>query len=58
LAAPDLIGFNDHLFYLLIAVHRWLAYALLALAAVHAAAALHHHVAKKDDTLRKILPRA
>jgi cytochrome b561 len=56
--APDLIGFNDHLFYLLIAVHRWLAYALIGLAAVHAAAALHHHAVKKDDTLRKILPRA
>jgi cytochrome b561 len=58
LAAPDLIGFNDHLFYLLIAVHRWLAYALIGFAAVHAAAALHHHVVRKDDTLRKILPRA
>jgi cytochrome b561 len=58
LAAPDLIGLNDHLFYLLIALHRWLAYALVAATAVHAAAALHHHAVKKDETLRKMLPHA
>ena len=56
--APDLIGFNDHLFYLLITVHRWLAYALMAVVALHAVAAWHHHAVKKDDTLRKILPGA
>ena len=56
--APDLIGLNDHLFQLLIAVHRWLAYAFIVLVAVHAGAAVHHHVVRKDGTLRKMLPEA
>lgn len=53
---PDLIGVNDHLFHLLIDVHRWLAYAFMLLASLHMAAALHHHAVLKDDTLRKMLP--
>ena len=56
IVAPDLIGFNDFLFHLLIAIHRWLAYAFILLASLHMAAALHHHAVLKDDTLRKMLP--
>lgn len=54
---PDLIGLNDDHFRLYIVVHRWLAYALLALVVVHAGAALHHHLVRRDDTLRRMLPR-
>ena len=53
---PDLIGRNDHLFMQLIEIHKWLSYALLVLIVVHAAAALRHHFAYRDDTLRKMLP--
>ncbi|MEJ5991280.1 cytochrome b [Ramlibacter sp. PS3R-8] len=56
IVVPDLIGVNDHLFQLLIAIHRWLAYAFILLASLHMAAALHHHAVLKDDTLRKMLP--
>jgi cytochrome b561 len=56
--APDLIGANEYLFRLYIVVHRWLGYALLLLLALHAGAALHHHLGLRDDTLRRMLPGA
>ena len=39
-------------------IHAYGAWALLALVAGHAAAALHHHFIAKDDVLRRILPRS
>jgi cytochrome b561 len=53
---PDLVGTDEHLFKALIAIHRWLADALVVLLAVHAGAALGHHFLRRDDTLRKMLP--
>ena len=37
------------------AVHWWAAYALCALAAIHAGAAIKHHLINKDDTLKRML---
>ncbi len=37
--------------------HEWTAYALIALAGLHALVALWHHAVKKDGTLRRMLPR-
>jgi cytochrome b561 len=53
---PDLVPRDDGLFRLMVAVHHWLAYALIACFAVHAGAALYHHFALRDDTLRRMLP--
>jgi cytochrome b561 len=53
---PDLVPPDDGLFRLMVAVHHWLAYALIACFAVHAGAALYHHFALRDDTLRRMLP--
>ncbi|MEM7208068.1 MAG: cytochrome b [Pseudomonadota bacterium] len=39
-------------------VHEYLAYALMALVAVHAAAALKHHFFDNDDTLKRMLGTA
>jgi cytochrome b561 len=36
--------------------HVWLGYLLLALLAIHAAAALHHQFVKRDGTLSRMLP--
>jgi len=36
-------------------VHEYVAYTLIALAAIHALAALKHHVIDKDNTLKKML---
>lgn len=38
-----------------IAVHTWGAYTLLALACLHAAAALKHHFVDRDEVLRRML---
>jgi cytochrome b561 len=51
---PDLIPYNDYLYQLFVAVHKWLGYALILLIIVHAGAALRHHFVFKDDTLRKM----
>ena len=40
------------------AVHRYASYALLALASLHAAAALKHHFVDRDATLRRMLGMA
>ncbi len=37
-------------------VHGYLAYALFALAGLHAAAALYHHLVRRDDVLRRMAP--
>jgi len=39
-------------------VHEWLANGLIALALLHAGAALLHHFRLGDDTLKRMLPRA
>ena len=38
--------------------HEWLAYALVAVVAVHAAAALYHHFVRRDTVLRRTLSGA
>ncbi len=39
------------------AVHAYAAWVLVAIVAVHSAAALRHHFIKRDDVLRRMLPR-
>jgi len=53
---PDFIHRNDDLFARFIGIHKWLGYALILLLTVHLGAALRHHFALKDDTLRRMLP--
>jgi cytochrome b561 len=53
---PDLVPADDLLFRAFVLAHRWLAYALIALTALHAGAALRHHFVQRDDTLNKMLP--
>jgi cytochrome b561 len=55
---PDITRLNEWLFRVSIDVHRWLAYALVVLMALHAVAALHHHWNLRDDTLRRMMPGA
>jgi len=52
---PDLISPNDNLRQLLVEVHEWLAYGLIATICLHVAAALKHHFIDKDDILRRML---
>jgi cytochrome b561 len=53
---PDYIARDELLFQAFIALHRWLAYGLMLLLALHAGAALAHHFLFRDDTLKRMLP--
>jgi cytochrome b561 len=53
---PALVGANHDLHEALADVHEGLFYALAAVATLHAAAAIYHHVWMKDDALRRMLP--
>ncbi len=53
---PDLVPYSERLFHAFIALHKWLAYALVAFTLIHAAAALGHHLVLKDETLKKMSP--
>jgi cytochrome b561 len=58
LPLPDLVGKDKALGEALKAVHQGLAFALAAIVAVHAAAALEHHFRRRDGTLARMLPGA
>ena len=46
---------NKQLYLILAACHYWSARTLLALLALHIAAALHHHWIRRDNVLRRML---
>jgi cytochrome b561 len=52
---PDLISANEQNRLLLIEIHKWLAYALIATLCLHIAASLEHHFIRKDVVLRRML---
>jgi len=52
---PDLIGTDEWLFRVLLEAHHWLAWMFLFFLVLHGAAALRHHFALRDGTLRRML---
>lgn len=54
---PSIAGKSESLHELARDVHEWLFWTLIALAVVHAAAAIYHHVFQHDATLARMLPR-
>ena len=54
---PPVIGMDRPLARQLLAVHETVGFCLLALIALHASAALYHHLWRRDDTLDAMLPR-
>ncbi len=54
---PMLVEQNKPLAEVLLKLHMALALTLCALLVLHIGAALHHHFIRKDDTLRRMLPR-
>jgi cytochrome b561 len=56
LPIPDLLAKNIELGKTLGALHEWLNYLMMALVAVHAAAALKHHLIDRDDILIRMAP--
>lgn len=55
---PNLVAPNEQLFETLRATHGILAKALVAIALLHVAGALQHHLIRKDNVLRRMLPFA
>ncbi len=53
---PNIVSKDLALSRLMFEVHFWLAILLGVMVALHIAAALRHHFALKDDTLRRMLP--
>lgn len=53
---PALVGANPELHEFLEDTHEALFYALVAVAVLHAAAALYHHFVLKDGVLRRMSP--
>lgn len=56
LPLPDLVGKDKALGQLLTTLHQGLNLVLVALVAVHVAAAIKHHFIDRDATLQRILP--
>lgn len=54
---PKLADPSQELAPLMRDTHEWLFWALIALVAVHAAAAFYHHLFQHDATLTRMLPR-
>jgi cytochrome b561 len=54
-SVPDIAPMNVELSDAMASVHRLAAYALAALVALHAAAALKHHWIDRDATLRRMM---
>jgi cytochrome b561 len=54
---PALIGENRSLAKWLLATHETVGFFLLGLIALHALAALYHHLWRRDDTLEAMLPK-
>jgi cytochrome b561 len=57
LPIPDLLPRDKALAEPLRIAHHWINYAMAAVIALHAAAALKHHFVDRDDVLRRMLPR-
>lgn len=53
---PNLVAPDEHLRMVLVDIHHWLAYGLIASICGHVGAALQHHFIEKDDVLRRMLP--
>ncbi|WP_445990025.1 cytochrome b [Chromobacterium haemolyticum] len=51
---PHLVAADPSLVVATVRLHDWLGWACYSLLAVHIAAAIWHHVALKDDTLRRM----
>lgn len=53
---PAIAGKSESLHDAAVQVHEWLFWTLIALATVHAAAAIYHHLFQRDATLARMLP--
>jgi cytochrome b561 len=55
---PPIAGQNEALAKQLFALHRWAGFLLIFIVVMHIGAALYHAVIRRDDVLKRMLPRA
>lgn len=55
---PPIVGKNDALSMQLFTLHRWVGWLLIALVLTHVGAALYHALIRRDEVLKRMLPRA
>lgn len=55
---PPIIGKNEALSEQLFAIHRWTGWFVTLLALTHISGALFHQFVRKDNVLKRMLPRA
>jgi cytochrome b561 len=55
---PMIVEKNDALATQLFALHRWTGFLVILLVLMHVGAALYHTFVRRDDVLKRMLPRA
>ena len=55
---PMLVEKNETLATQLFAIHRWVGWLVILIVLVHVSAALYHYLIRRDDVLKRMLPRA
>jgi cytochrome b561 len=54
---PPMIGKNEALATQMFTVHRWVGWLVIVLVVTHVGAALYHQFIRRDDVLKRMLPR-
>jgi cytochrome b561 len=55
---PPIVGKNEALSTQLFTIHRWVGWLLIALVLTHVSGALYHALIRRDEVLKRMLPRA
>jgi cytochrome b561 len=55
---PPIVGKNEALATQLFTLHRWAGWIVIVLALTHISGALYHHFIRRDNVLKRMLPRA
>jgi cytochrome b561 len=54
---PPIVGKNEALATQLFTLHRWVGYLVIVIVLTHVGAALYHYFIRRDDVLKRMLPR-
>jgi len=55
---PAIVGQDEALAKQLFAIHGWVGWLVIVLVLMHVGGALYHHFIRRDNVLRRMLPRA
>jgi cytochrome b561 len=55
---PTIVEKNDPLATQLFTVHRWVGWLVILIVLMHVGAALYHYFIRRDDVVKRMLPRA